>query len=43
MTQVDLAVFLVAGVLGGVAYLYSPRVAWAIIALWSLLKLLKVI
>jgi hypothetical protein len=41
MTNLDLAVFLVAGVVGVVRI--DDRLAWGIVAVWSLLKLLKVI
>lgn len=50
LTTLDVAVFLVAGILGMFAHwrrdnLYgswSGSIAWFIIALWALLKLLKV-
>lgn len=41
MTQIDYAVFLVAGVLGIVPI--DSRLAWGVIGLWGLLKLVKVI
>jgi hypothetical protein len=49
LNNLDLAVFLVAGILGAFSA-YRPdgvrwggSIAWVIIALWALLKLLKVL
>jgi hypothetical protein len=41
MTTLDLAIFLVAGVVGAV--LDNNRVAWLMIAIWALLKSLHVL
>lgn len=49
MSQLDLAVFLVAGIIGaGAGYPNTPfkwggSLSWAIIAVWALLKLLHVL
>ncbi len=40
MTNLDLAAFLVAAVLGAIA---DARFAWIVIGLWALLKLLHVL
>lgn len=48
-TQIDAVFFLVAGVLGvyGIAHAEGPwygrSLSWGVIALWALLKLLKVL
>ncbi len=41
MSQVDLAVFLVAGILGVVPV--DGRLAWGVVGAWALLSLLNVI
>lgn len=43
MTNKDLAVFLVAGVIGAWGHPWSGRVSWGIVGIWALLKLLKVV
>ncbi len=40
MTNIDMAVFLAAGVVGA---FWNDRGAWLLIALWALLKLLRVL
>lgn len=41
MNQIDYAVFLVAGVLGVLPV--DSRLPWGLVAIWALLKLLKVV
>lgn len=45
MLQLDYAVFMVAGIVGALGFKWgwSQNVAWAIVGLWALLKLLKVL
>lgn len=41
MNQIDYAVFLVAGILGVIPI--DGRLAWGLVGIWALLKLLKVL
>lgn len=45
MTNLDLGVFLVAGIFGATGYRreYATPIAWAIVGIWALLKLLNVV
>lgn len=43
MTQLDYFVFIVAGILGAWGHPVSSRVAWGVLGVWGLAKLLKVL